>query len=188
MLLLRSASTPVAATVFCLSALSCLPAVTAGDHFLQFRVTKSRCCIEDHGYETRGKPETATVISAAGIDLPMSRRQFVIEDVAAGRIQLSGLTALAVNERELSLSGVLNYTGNANQFSGGHVEVLVEALAVSRDGNERGVVIGSETKPLWLPAGKPKPITLKMVCGAGPGNSLEKIERVRVYLTYRPGR
>ena len=179
---LRSASLSLVSAALCLS-----PAA-AGDHFLQFRVEKSRCCIEDHGYQMQGKPEVASAISAPGIDLPLSRRQFVIEDVTAGRVLLSGLTGLAVNDRELTVSGVLNHTGNINQFSGGQVEVLVEALTAAPNGSTRGVVIGREKKTLWLPTGKPKPITLTTDCGAGESHTLEKIERVRVYLTYRPGR
>lgn len=182
MLLLRTAFVPFVCTAFCLST------SVAGDHFLQFRVEKTRCCITDHGYQTQGKPESASVISASGIDLPLSRRRFVIGDVTAGKVVLSGLTALAVNDRELTVSGELKHSGNVNEFNGGQVDVRIEALTVTTDGATQAVVIGDDKKSLWLPAGKPKSITLKTTCGAGPGNSLEKIERVRVYLTYRPGR
>jgi hypothetical protein len=161
-------------------------AAGAGDHFLQFRVEKSRCCIRDYGYQTGGKPTSAVVLSNSEIPLPGGRRKFVIEPPVAGPVTFSELTALAVDEQQLVVSGVLLHAGDVQQIRGGHVEVRVEALTATVPGSARGVVIGTASESLWLPTGPPKPLTLRAPCEAVSGNSLEKIEKVRVYLTYRP--
>lgn len=172
--------------VFGLSLVFAAGVAGAGEHFLQFRVEKSRCCIRDYGYQPGGKATSAVVLSGSGIDLTGERKKFVIESPVAGPVTFADPTALVVNDRELTVSGVLQHSGDVKQIRGGRVEVRVEALTAAVTGSARGVVVGSATDSLWLPTGPPRPLTLHTTCGAGVVNSLEKIEKVRVYLTYRP--
>lgn len=170
---------------------ACVPAVSAGDHFLQFRVEKTRCGVPCHDYQVSSKPVVAQVVSEVAVTLEevpeksRSKRMYVIENATAGPVTLSEITAFVEDDQELRLSGIVRHSGGTGQLQGGKVEIRVEALTATGGSGNRGVVVARGSDTFWLRADQPRTVTLLSTAVGEKTDAFGKVERVRVFLTYQ---
>jgi hypothetical protein len=165
--------------------------VSAGDHFLQFRIEKTRCGVPCHDYQVSAKPVVTQVVSEVAVTLEEtpskshSKRMYVVEDATAGPVTLSEIAAIAENDRELTVSGVVRHSGGTGQLQGGKVEIRVEALTATGGSRGRGVVVAHGTETFWLRTNQPKTVTLSSMSIGEKTDAFGKVERIRVFLTYQ---
>ncbi|MFM7164848.1 MAG: hypothetical protein ACKO3T_06335, partial [Planctomycetaceae bacterium] len=107
----------------------CVPCVPAGDHFLQFRIEKTRCGVPCHDYQVSAKRNVTQVVSEAAVTFQegparlRSKRMYVVENATAGPVTFSEITAIAENDREITLSGIVRHGGGTGLLQGGKVEI-----------------------------------------------------------------
>jgi|GEM_PF-1761384 len=172
----------------------CVPCVPAGDHFLQFRIEKTRCGVPCHDYQVSAKRNVTQVVSEAAVTLQegsttlRSKRMYVIENATAGPVTLSEITAIAENDREISLSGIVRHSGGTGLLQGGRVEIRVEALTATGGSRSRGVVVASGSDTFWLRTDQPGNVTIPATSLGEKTDVFGKVERVRVFLQYQPCR
>ncbi len=166
-----------------------------GDHFLQWRVERTRCTIPAYDYQT-SKPSAASgIISETAIiavnppEVDSTEiRTFVFDKVTAGPATLSGLSAVASGDGNVLVSGILKHTGgDAGQLQGNKVIVRAEALTATGETAETGTVLATEETAIWVRKGRPQTLNLSL-------NSMSlskvpaKVERIRLYLETHPCR
>ena len=176
----------------------------AGDHFLQWRVEKTRCRIPAYDYQSGRPTAVAEGVSEPAIVSVISRettentagdqtatgetRTFVFDKLPAGPATLTGLAAVATDDGSVRVSGTLNHTGgDTGQLLGNKVIVRAELLTATGESVNSGAVLASEEATLWVRRGKPQTLSLSL-------NSLSfskvapKVERIRLYMETLPCR
>ena len=118
----------------------------------------------------------------------LGNRTFVFDKVTAGPATLSGLSAVASEDGEIIVSGILKHTGgDAGQLQGNKVIVRAEALTATGETAETGTVLATEETAIWVRKGRPQTLNLSL-------NSMSlskvpaKVERIRLYLETHPCR
>ncbi|MFM7166898.1 MAG: hypothetical protein ACKO3T_16800, partial [Planctomycetaceae bacterium] len=108
-----------------------------------------------------------------------------VENATAGPVTFSEITAIAENDREITLSGIVRHGGGTGLLQGGKVEIRVEGLTATGGSRSRGVVVASGCDTFWLRTDQPETVTIPAKSLGEKTDVFGKVERVRFYLTYQ---
>ena len=175
------------------SALLLLPLMqtycTAGDMFLHRQSNSTRCSIPGWNYQVNTDTPSAVLVSEPAISVN-GETSFTFDKLASGPLQLSQISALANGDHPApAFSATLKHTGGkTGLLNGGQAVIRVEGLAGTAGTADRGVVVCAAEQTVWVR--KDAPLTIDMTLNSATKNlkSDTPIERIRVYLQYRPNR
>jgi hypothetical protein len=161
----------------------------AGDTFLHWQTRCSRCSLPGWNYQVTDDTPVAVLVSEPAISAAGST-SFTFDKLTAGPLQLSQISALANSGNPApAFSATLRHTGgNTGLLAGGQAIIRVEGLAATAGTPDRGVVVCAAEQTVWVRRGIPLTIDLALNSATKNLHSGTQIERVRVYLQYRPSR
>ncbi len=177
---------------------------------LHFRCARSRHCL-NRKYDYRVAPEVVTS-EASGTAIPADfeanveteteeeggetevtveaqQKRFVIPNITAGPITLSGISAVATPDGCIRLSGILVHSGGEfGHLKGGNASVRIAAVSALGSGdNSTGLSIWANPADSWVKRGEPQPVSIQLNCGDNPAQSqglFDDLTKIRVLLSY----
>jgi len=117
-------------------------------------------------------------------------RSFTFDKLAARPLRMSGISAFSNSQQSAPMfSATLEHTGGGTGLlAGGQAQIRVEGLVATAGSGDRGVVVCTAEKTVWVRRGAPLTINLELNSETKIQGSPAPIERVRVYLQYRASR
>ena len=181
------------ARLFCTLTLLGLLTTTAfaGDTFLHWQTRCSRCSIPGWDYQTQSNSRTpsAMLVSESAVEAAETR-SFTFDKLVAGPLRMSSISAFSDSKQSAPMfTATLEHTGgDTGLLAGGQAQIRVEGLVATAGSRDRGVVVCTAEKTVWVRRGTPLTINLELNSETRIQGSPAPIERVRVYMQYRASR
>lgn len=163
----------------------------AGDTFLHWQTKCSRCSIPGWNYQTQANNQlpSAVLVSESAVEVAETR-SFTFDNLAAGPLKMTSISAYSDSQQKPpAFTAILEHTGGeTGLLIGGQAQIRIEGLAATAGSRDRGVVVCTAEKTVWVRKGTPLTINLDLNSATENLKKDTPVERVRVYLQYRPGR
>ena len=179
--------------------------IKAGDHFLQMRCERSRRCLPRYDYQASKATAVSAVISEPAIVIvtpatpgsadpatPNAQHvssAFVFDELRAGPLVLTSLSAKTDGTGRIRVSGVLNHTGgDSGQLLGGKAVICVEPLTATGSTAKNATTLAVQDDGDWVRRNQPKTVQMDVQYENTHPWTFGDVERVRVFLEYYPSR
>lgn len=181
----------------------------AGDRFFQAHRERTRSSIPNYAYRADKSPAVSAVLSepaiillstnattttsasgvASTLQVTVSGRAFVLNDLVAGPLVLTSLGAKTDNQGCLILTGIINHTGgDSGQLLGGKAVLRVEPLTSTGTTATNSTILACKEASCWVRRNEPEAVQICLPYSSGSPGRFGEVERVRVFLEYHANR